>query len=101
MVFSVDCFIETSSETDIDQFSLPPLADPDRAWELEYEDLFGPFRHLEGGGPEGNHRRWSVMLPQNEFHRFLRVLELRPDLSYRPVWGTWLCQVVGSRRFQS
>jgi len=83
MLFSVVCTIETSSETSIDQFSPPPFADPDETWELEYEDLSGPFRHLEGGWPAGNHCRMSAMLPQNEFNRFLRTLRLRPDPSHR------------------
>src|ERR1051325_11608093 len=82
MLFSVIYTIETSSEPDIPQFSPPPLADPDMAWELEYEDLSGRFRHMEGGWPEGKHRRWSAMLPQAEFNRFIRALGMRPDPSH-------------------
>lgn len=78
MLFSVVFSVEATSDTDIDQFSPPSLADREDVWELEFEDLSAP-RHLEGGWPNGNHRRWSAMLTQAEFNRFIRALGLRPD----------------------
>jgi len=81
MLFSVVYTVEASSRLDINQFSPPPLADRQDAWELEFEDLSAP-RHLEGGWPDGSHRRWSAMLTQVEFNQFIRALGLRPDPSH-------------------